>query len=665
MDSLAEVERTSSMAFGSDGQTALNEILQVAKAIKEGKGGVRGDASRATGAWAQAIEAVNEMAESFEAPISDGVAMLRRIVLNDFTSKAKGTYPGLCGELVALIGDASSKFVTLQDAAEEISKGDLSRLEAFKAIGNGAGRRCEQDRLLPAFIRMMENLNLVISWTEKMYEAHKAGDSDFTIDASKFQGEYRTLVESIDAGFAVYVTEFRAVLDILAAYAEGDFSPVMMRLPGKHARISDHMDQIRGTLLEVSSELVHLVEAALGGKLDYRADASKFSGEFLKIVDGVNNTLDAIVTPVKEAASVLTTMANDDLTAKVKGEYHGDHALIKNSLNTAIDSLAGLVIQVIDAVEQIGSASNQISSSAQTVAEGASEQASSLEEVSSSLEEIAGMTKNNAENAANALGLAQEEAGALDDGRNALDRMVAAIQDIKASSDQTAKVVKTIDDIAFQTNLLALNAAVEAARAGEAGRGFAVVSEEVRNLALRSAEAAKTTAGMIDESVKKADNGVITVKEVADALHKVREVATKVGQLVTEIAAASEEQAKASEQVSVATTQMDKVTQANASSAEESASAAEELSSQARMLEEMVSNFKVSRSARKAGRDAGELLSGLDLATLQQLIEDAKRSKGVSHETRHTNSPVKQRSKAGGRDARAKFPLDESEFAEF
>lgn len=665
MDAVLEVERISPAGIAADAhEAALAEILKVAKAVKEGKFDVKADGAKLFGPWAEAVDAVNQIVDGVQEPLHYCIGLMERISVNDFTSTIRNTYKGDFEELVSLIETSTDKLLRLQNAAEEISHGDLSRLDEFRAIGNGTGRRSAQDKLAPAFIKMMENQNLLIDWLKKMYEAHKAGDSDFAIDPGQFEGAYKTVAESINAGFMVYVSTLRTVLDILASYSEGDFSPIMMKLPGKHARIKERVDIIRDTLLGVSSELVGLTEAALAGKLSYRADSSKFSGEFKKIVDGVNKTLDAVVDPVKEASAVLETMAHDDLTARVKGDYQGDHALIKNSLNTAIEGLSELVVQVVDAVEQIGSASNQISSSAQAVAEGASEQASSIEEISSSLEEITGMTKNNAENAANAQGLAEEETGALDEGKDSLNRMTAAIQDIKSSSDQTAKIVKTIDDIAFQTNLLALNAAVEAARAGEAGRGFAVVAEEVRNLALRSADAAKTTAGMIDESVKKADNGVAMVKEVTDALHKVRESATKVNQLVAEIAAASEEQAKAVEQVNVATAQMDKVTQSNASSAEESASASEELSSQAKMLQDVVNNFKVSRDSRKTAREAGDLLSGLDLATLQQLVADAKRSRGVAPEARRAGATTKQRPKLT-RDPKAKFPLDESEFSEF
>ncbi|MCW8130057.1 MAG: hypothetical protein KIS92_06890 [Planctomycetota bacterium] len=258
--------------------------------------------------------------------------------------------------------------------------------------------------------------------------------------------------------------------------------------------------------------------------------------------------------------------------------------ILKSSLSALADGLS-------QSSEQVSSASGQVAGASQQLAEGASEQASSLEETSASLEEMASMTRQNADNAKQANHMAIQARESADAGRQAMTRMVEAIGQIKKSSDETAKIVKTIDEIAFQTNLLALNAAVEAARAGEAGKGFAVVAEEVRNLAMRSAEAAKSTAALIEQSQKNSDNGVSASTEVAEILQKIVEVSQKLTQVSGEVSAASGEQSKGIEQVNAAVSQMDKVTQSNAASAEESASASEELSAQARELQEMVGSL--------------------------------------------------------------------------
>ncbi len=241
--------------------------------------------------------------------------------------------------------------------------------------------------------------------------------------------------------------------------------------------------------------------------------------------------------------------------------------------------------------EQTASAAGQVSSASQSLAEGASEAAASIEETTANVTEMAAMTKKSAENASEARNLTgQTESGAAK-GTEAMKRMSAAINDIKQSSDETSKIIKTIDEIAFQTNLLALNAAVEAARAGDAGKGFAVVAEEVRNLAQRSADAAKDTATLIEGSVGKAETGVEISQEVGAALDEIATLASQVNEFVGQIADASNEQSRGIDEVNSAVAQLDQVTQQNAANAEESASAAEELSSQSEQLSSMVGDL--------------------------------------------------------------------------
>jgi methyl-accepting chemotaxis protein len=241
--------------------------------------------------------------------------------------------------------------------------------------------------------------------------------------------------------------------------------------------------------------------------------------------------------------------------------------------------------------EQVASAASQVSSASQSLAQGASEQAASLEETSSSLEEISSMTRKNADIAQQASALSSEAKAVADKGNTAMSKMSAAIGDIQKSAVETAKIIKTIDEIAFQTNLLALNAAVEAARAGEAGKGFAVVAEEVRNLAMRSAEAAKNTASLIEGSVQNARNGVSIADEVARTLAEITISNSKVNLLISEIAAASSEQSQGVGQVNQAIQQMDKVTQGNAAAAEECAASAEEMNSQSEQLRSFVGDL--------------------------------------------------------------------------
>jgi methyl-accepting chemotaxis protein len=256
------------------------------------------------------------------------------------------------------------------------------------------------------------------------------------------------------------------------------------------------------------------------------------------------------------------------------------------------NSITSAILKVINMLSggasQVTSASSQIASASQELAQGASEQASSLEETSSSLEELTAMIQQNTENARQANVMAGDANKIAVSGIGSMNKMADSITQIQASSNETAKIIKTIDEIAFQTNLLALNAAVEAARAGEAGKGFAVVAEEVRNLAKRSAEAAKTTSELIANSQKNVGNGVAVSEEVRKILNDIGVNATKVANLINEVSSSSEEQTRGIEQINSAVSEMDKVTQRNSANAEESASASEELSSQASELNDMV-----------------------------------------------------------------------------
>jgi len=264
--------------------------------------------------------------------------------------------------------------------------------------------------------------------------------------------------------------------------------------------------------------------------------------------------------------------------------------------------ISRIIASLTEGAEQVASASGQVSSASQSLAEGATEQAAGLEETSSSLEEMSSMTKQNADNAQQANTLSSEARKAADTGAKSMTNMNEAIGRIQKSSDETAKIIKVIDEIAFQTNLLALNAAVEAARAGEAGKGFAVVAEEVRNLAMRSAEAAKNTASMIEESVKNSNSGVEIAGEVAKVLDEIVSGIGKTSDLVGEIAAASQEQAQGIEQVNTSVTQMDKVTQQNAANAEESASASEEMNAQAQSMNDAVQELVALVGGTSAGK---------------------------------------------------------------
>ena len=392
-------------------------------------------------------------------------------------------------------------------------------------------------------------------------------------------------------GLLGYMQELtRAATQVGAGDMAIDLTP-----KSEHDALSEAFCTVARVNSALLAELGRITQSAAEGHLADRAAAEQFTGGYRKLVEGVNHTLDAVIAPVNEASEVLDRLAARDLRARVTGEYRGDHARIKNALNKAAENLDNALTEVLATSEQVTGASRQIGSGSQSLAMRAGEQAEALDKISSSVEELSGMTRRNADSAQEVTTLTTAARQSAEQGGESMSRLSTAIDRIKASSDATAKIVKTIDEIAFQTNLLALNAAVEAARAGDAGKGFAVVADEVRNLAMRSAEAAKSTSALIEEAVQNANGGVAINKEVLSQLHDITSRVTQVGDVMREIAAASDQQRRGAEEISSAVKQMNAVTQEVASRSEESASAAEELGGQAEGLREMVEKFELSK----------------------------------------------------------------------
>ncbi|HEY5958624.1 MAG TPA: methyl-accepting chemotaxis protein [Polyangiaceae bacterium] len=454
---------------------------------------------------------------------------------------------------------------------------------------------------------LRRNCKALIDDAHFLSQAAVEGKLGTRADASKHQGDFKKIVEGVNDTLNAVIGPLNVAADYVDKISLGNIpKKITENYNGDFNTIKNNLNRCIDAVNELVVDAQMLSQAAIEGRLATRAEVTKHLGEFRKIVEGFNNTLDAVINPVMEATQVLESLSKYDLRARVVGEYCGDHARIKLALNGTAKTLHDALSQVADAVEQVSDASRQIASSSQSVAQGASEQASSLEETSSSLEEMSGMTKQNADNTIQARSLAQTTKVAAEKGGLAMGRMINAMEKIRTASEGTSQIIKDINEIAFQTNLLALNAAVEAARAGDAGRGFAVVAEEVRSLALRSKEAAKKTEELIKLSVGHAENGRIISGEVAGSLTEIVGAAGKVNEIVNEIAVASQEQSRGIDQVNTAVSEMDKVVQVAAANAEESSSAAEELSNQSEELTGLVGRFQLERDGnrRSIKRDA-------------------------------------------------------------
>ncbi len=494
-----------------------------------------------------------------------------------------------------------AEVVRLADNLDKMAQGvleiNLQQTEADKYCVDQQSQFALINRNLKA---VADSVQAVIGAGVKMYQEQKAGDIEFYIDEAAFAGAYQQLANGINEGVKLHVASILSILDLLKEYAQGDLSKEMPIMPGKQIIATERVNALRQNVLNLIADVQRLAQAGVAGELSTRADASKHKGDFRKIVEGVNATLDAVVGPLNEAAEVLQAAANNDLTQVVRGDYQGQLAELKENVNATMDKLNEALTQVAEAVAQVNSGGEQISDASQSLSQGATEQASSLEEITSSLTEIASQTKTNAENANQANTLAGSVRKAAETGSSQMTQMVGAMESINASSAQIAKIIKVIDDIAFQTNLLALNAAVEAARAGRHGKGFAVVADEVRNLAGRSAKAAKETAELIESSGAKTQAGMQVAGATAESFKEIVTGIVKTNDLVGEIAAASSEQAQGVSQVNIGLGQVDQVTQQNTANAEETASAAEELSSQATHLQGLVAKFKLRNQGTRA-----------------------------------------------------------------
>jgi methyl-accepting chemotaxis protein len=456
--------------------------------------------------------------------------------------------------------------------ADRIAAGDLDFVLDTTRTDEVGRAIAALGRVQDSIVRLVKDLNHVST-------QHDAGDIDARMTVDSYSGAYRTVAQGLNDMVGGHIAMNKRAMAVVQAFGDGDFDAPMEQLPGKKAFINQTIEQVRGKLKALIVDISTLSAAAVEGRLEVRADTGRHQGGFRAIVQGINDTLDAVIGPVNEVSRVLVAMEAGDLTKTVTFEYRGQMEQLRQATNNTVAKLALTVSEVATATDQLSNASAQISGASQSMSQAATEQAATAEQTSSSIEQMAASISQNNESATVTDGIASKAASEATEGGEAVQETVEAMKAI-------ASKIVLIDDIAFQTNMLALNATIEAARAGEHGRGFAVVATEVGKLAERSQIAAQEIGQLAAGSVKTAERAGTLLSLIVPSIGKTSD-------LVQEISAASSEQTTGAGQISKAMSQMSKITQQNASSSEELAATAEEMSAQTESLQQLMRFFTV------------------------------------------------------------------------
>ncbi len=667
----------------------MDETEKLSAAVVNGQINVRGDAEKINFEFRPVIEGVNKIMNAFAGPIKVTASHVDRISKGDIPPKITDEYKGDFNEIKNNLNqciDAISLLIadagTLAGAAIEGKldmRADASKHQGdFKKIVDGVNNTLDAvigplnvaaeyvDRIskgdIPPkitdnykgdFNEIKGNLNqcidavaLLIKDAGTLAEAAVQGKLATRADASKHQGDFKKIVDGVNKTLDSVIGPLNVAANYVDRIAKGDIPPkITDKYNGDFNEIKNNLNLCINAINALIADANTLAVAAVEGKLATRADAEKHQGDFRKIVDGVNKTLDAVIGPLNVAANYVDRIAKGDIPPKITDKYNGDFNEIKNNLNLCIDSLKLLIIddggtvlktaseknltvrlkgeyqgaydimkhnintllenlddafsKVALATDQVAEVSNEISSNAQSVSQGAQSQASTIEEISASITELTKSINDIAVSAQKTNEMADETRKEANEGGTAVNKSIEAMKLINRSSEQISSIISVISEIADQTNLLALNAAIEAARAGEHGMGFAVVADEVRKLAERSSTAAKEITNLIKESANKVAEGSILSEQAGDALKKILEGVEKTAKAIEEISSATEEQGATANEVFKAVENVASITEENASSSEELAASSEELSGSGESLRLLIEEFKVSKTKKK------------------------------------------------------------------
>ncbi|MBB4613391.1 methyl-accepting chemotaxis protein [Novosphingobium taihuense] len=643
----------------------------------------------------QAMECVRQFSHgNFTAPMEQLPG--KKAFINDTIETLRGNLTGLLGEMSHMSAehDRGDIDVVINHAKFPGDFGVVARgindmvaghiavkkkaMACVKAFGEGNfDAPLEQFPGKKAFINdtietLRANLTGLIAEMNHMSAEHDRGDIDVQIDDMKFQGDFQVVARGINEMVAGHIAVKKKAMACVKAFGEGNFDAPLEQFPGKKAFINDTIETLRTNLVEITAEIQRLILAATDGKLSERGVASRFVGDFAKLVSGINGMLDAIILPIEEGNRVLRLVSIGNLQETVDIQCHGDHQRMRDAINALVVSLqkvadvadriaegdltiehralsdedqlgnalvtmiAGLrsvVGSTASAVDNVSAGSRQLAASSEQVSQGATEQAASAEEASAAMEQMAANIKQNADNAAQTEKIARQSSKDAEISGQAVEKAVTAMRTI-------AEKISIVQEIARQTDLLALNAAVEAARAGEHGKGFAVVASEVRKLAERSQSAAAEIVSVSSDTVKVAtDAGEMLARLVPDI--------RRTAELVTEISAACREQDIGASQINEAIQQLDKVTQINASASDQISSTSEELASQAEELQSAIAFFRTGDSHGGEIRQSAPIRRSAPLA--RKPVAKARSAKAVQTRSGTArNSIAEQRERLDG-----------------
>ncbi len=567
----------------------LGRAVDAAKAIANGdlNSRIEVKGSDETTELLTAMQAMIITLQEFSAAQQEMASKHEDGIIDHFVNEA--SFPGIFGELAKGNNELVASNIAITMKAVEVTKryadGDLS-----STMDRLPGQRAKITEAVDGIKTSLQDISGEI---KNLVDAAVAGNFAARGNQSKFQHEFREMIVGLNQLMETSDTGLNDVSRVLTAMSKGDLSETIEgNYQGTFLQLKEDSNATVQQLRELVAQIKTLVTAAAAGDFAVRGDTSKYQNEFNDMVAGLNQLMETSDTGLGEVSRVLRALAKCDLTDTIKGDYQGTFLQLKEDTNTTVEQLRAVIAEISQASDAIRTGATEIATGNQELSSRTEQQAANLEETSAAMEQIKVTVDKNAMSADKAKQLANSSDVGVARGGNAVGQVSVTMGEIQTSSKKISDIISVIDGIAFQTNILALNAAVEAARAGDEGRGFAVVASEVRNLAQRSASAAKEIKDLIGTSVAKVNIGAQQVQTTETAMDEVVVSCKQVAVLVTEISDASREQSDGIAEVSNAVIQMDDATQQNAALVEQAAAAAESMQQQAGNLVQMVSRFK-------------------------------------------------------------------------